>query len=114
MSGFKAHVVDSWETLQRNEIRLVVARNRHDGTHDYLMDDGTWLTVLDGEAGPRPPGILLPRSSLEVLAEAIAKWQGDASHAATEVRVLREWLDAERARVDDLYRISRHEDVERR
>ena len=83
--------------MQTVRLHIVERRGRD---RACLRADGAWQTATEGEALPTEAGLLLPAASIAAIAEAIAAFQGDAGHAATEVRVLREWLAAERARVD--------------
>jgi hypothetical protein len=97
MTGdFEARLLDDATTWQTNTVRLAIRRNRGLAA-DYLMPDGTWTSVEEGDV---VVGIELPRGAIEAIAEAIAEWQGHTSHADTEARVLREWLAVERDRVD--------------
>lgn len=66
---------------------------------EFFMQDGTWVVVPDREVEP-DSGLILPAGAIEALAVAIQEFQGHASHADTEARVLREWLATERFRVD--------------
>lgn len=84
--------------LLRRYARLYVAQERPDGRMDMLLEDGTMQTVEAGEHVERA-GIRLPYPALEAIFEALQKWQGLQSHQATEAKVLREWLAAERDRV---------------
>lgn len=65
----------------------------------YLSPDGTWHQAEEG-AGAVDSGIVLPAEAIEAIAAAIELFQGHSSHADTEARVLREWLESERGRVD--------------
>jgi hypothetical protein len=68
-----------------------------------ITEDGLlFTTVEEGMATPPDAGLDLPVEALNAIAKAIEAFQGDTGHAATEVRVLREWLTEERARVDKL------------
>lgn len=87
--------------LLRQYARLYVAQERADGTLDMLLEDGTMQNVEAGVHVNRA-GIQLPYPALEAIFEALQKWQGLQSHQATEAKVLREWLTAERDRVDKL------------
>lgn len=97
--GFDARVYAGPDTFARNIVTLAV-RDNDQGA--YLMHDGNWLTVPEGVAAGSEMGLLLPAASIEAIATAIAEYQGHTSHADTEARVLREWLAAERARVDQV------------
>jgi hypothetical protein len=78
----------------RNTVRLIV----QDGSA-LLMADGTWREFAEGESAT-DAGIVLPAAAVEAIAVAVADFQGHASHADTEARVLREWLAVEQRRVD--------------
>ena len=82
---------------------LIVYRLRYDGLREYLSSDGqSLITVPPGDGGTEIGriGMKLPIEAIEPIAQAIEKYQGHASHADTEARVLREWLEVERGRVD--------------
>jgi hypothetical protein len=94
--AFDARVIAPQNGFQRNVVTLAIRDNDQDA---YLMPDGTWLHVDEGTY-PERMGIDLPAAAIEAIALAVQEWQGHTSHADTEARVLREWLSAERARVD--------------
>lgn len=100
MPEFRATIIEDFQNWQLGTVRLIVSRDRHDGYCEVLQEDGSWLMIPDGTAPERPPGVVLPRQAVEGIAAAIERWQGNANHGATEAKVLREWLDAERRRVD--------------
>lgn len=89
-------------------VRLMVWEDAGGHRRRYLMSDGNWLEVDEGAAiayaevdWAKPlPGIALPAGAVEPLAQAIAEFEGRASHGATEAAVLRESLTVERGRVD--------------
>jgi hypothetical protein len=94
----EARVLESWEDWQRNNVRLLVRVGEA-----FLMNDGTWREMPEEGVVVSPEaGIKLPREAVEAIARAVAEWQGHVNHADTEAKVLREWLAAERARVDEL------------
>lgn len=99
MSGYEAWLYDEPKFFDRNVVTLAVREQRYGGTASYLLSNGTWQTVAEGEQIV-DMGIVLPRASIEAIAVAIQGWQGHTSHADTEARVLREWLAVERDRVD--------------
>lgn len=83
-----------------DQVRLYVARFRgYQLPYDTLLSDGTWGQGVDG-ATLDTEGLRLPSEAIEAIARAIEEFQGHASHADTEARVLRESLEVERARVD--------------
>ena len=98
--GLRAKVFDDyqWGDPLKNLVRLVVVDEQYDRT-TYLAEDGTWRTAVEGAAN-EDMGIRLQPEAVEAIAVAIQAWQGHASHADTEARVLREWLAVERGRVD--------------
>ena len=85
--------------------RLIVYEVRPFGSPvRYLNEKGEWVEVAEAAAKPADAGITLPPEAIEAIAVAIQKYQGHASHADTEAKVLREWLTVERARVDEVLR----------
>jgi hypothetical protein len=97
MMDFKAWVVEDFGT---GTVRLQIGRPRSNGTAEWLTQNGLWQVVDEGVRLDEGFGIVLPRGSVEAIAVAIQNWQGHASHADTEAKVLREWLAVERDRVD--------------
>jgi len=97
-TGYRARIIDQFR-FAANEVTLLL---RDDDRHAYLMADGTWKVIEEGQV--IDGGITLPAEAVEAIAVAIQNWQGHASHADTEARVLREWLAYERGRVDLLVR----------
>jgi hypothetical protein len=67
---------------------------------NYLAKDGTWKHIDEGAVFPDDDMFVLPRDSIETLAQACDIFLGHTSHADTEARVLREWLAVEQARVN--------------
>lgn len=98
MNDFDARIIEDIGTWNRDTVLLMV-RRRERPFSTYLMRDGTWRAVAEGES-LADPGIELPRAAIEAIVTAIGEWQGHTSHADTEARVLREWLAVERDRVD--------------
>ena len=98
MKGIEARIVAEPMNWGTGAVRLLIRENR--GNHaSYLMPDGTWQEVEEG-AYLDSAGLPLPAEAVEAIARAIQEFQGHASHADTEARVLREWLAVERTRVD--------------
>lgn len=95
--AFDARIMGGPDAFARNVVTLAIRDNDQQA---FLMPDQTWLRVEDGVLAPSPMGILLPAAAIEAIAVAIQEYQGHTSHADTEARVLREWLKAERERVD--------------
>lgn len=95
---WRAQISYDWP---RDTIRLYVGNVSGDGRTDMLCEDGTWRTV-DAGVSVEGAGIVLPRPALDAVIEAIREHKGVALDTATEAKVLREWLAAERARVDRL------------
>jgi len=94
MTRFEAAILDGPHLWTMNRVTLAVREG-----NSYLMEDGTWQAFDEGTA-TEGTGIALPRGAIEAIAVAIQNWQGHASHADTEAKVLREWLAVERERVD--------------
>ena len=59
-----------------------------------------WSSTITKLSDLVSPESAEPIPAIEAIAVAIQEWQGHTSHADTEARVLREWLAAERKRVD--------------
>lgn len=100
MANMRAHLFADHQDFARRTVRLILVRQRGDGRDDVWMGGDEWRTIEEGTVTPEPPGVLLPVDAVDALREAIDHYEGKAGHAATEARVLREWLDVERARVD--------------
>ena len=91
-----------WADPLADEDRIYVQRRSFPGAlWSVLSADGrTWITPQEG-AVMDGVGFAIPPEALEPLAQEIDRVLGHASHADTEARVLREWLDVERGRVDE-------------
>lgn len=101
MSDYDARVLDDMGTWATNSVRLVVRQRREWPGAAYLMSDGTWAQPADGaQLDPEKVGVVIPAAALDAILEAIERHRGVAGDAATEARVLREWLTVERGRVD--------------
>lgn len=87
--------------LLRRYARLYVGQELPDGQMKVLLEDGTFTTI-EREVHSERAGLVLPYEALTAVFEALESWKGLQSHQATEAKVLREWLNAERARVDKL------------
>jgi hypothetical protein len=102
--SWKAHIVDDPMTDPlATTVRLVLVKRDVYGTGHYSYVTDTTLRMETVEEGARPEGehgILLFPEMVPAILEGIRHWQGKENHAATEVAVLREWLAAEKARVD--------------
>lgn len=99
--AYEARIVEDLEEWSHDTVRVVVRRLRQWPEAEYLMSDGTWQVVgEDVRLDPSKVGIVLPEAAVGPVLEAFAKHHGDMGHAATEARILREWLTAERGRVD--------------
>jgi len=94
MNRFEAALLDGPHLWTMNQVTLAVREG-----DSFLMRDGTWQRLDEGTVS-EDTGIRLPRGSIEAIAVAVQNWQGHASHADTEAKVLREWLAVERERVD--------------
>lgn len=93
-SRFGVHVAED-DRLMRT-VRLVLWRDRGDGSVDVYGPDGTVVNVREDEASPVEVGWRIPREALAAFAEAVAPFS--PSHA--EVKGLQEALKIERQRVD--------------
>jgi hypothetical protein len=85
----------------RRYARLYLVQQRPDGREDTLLEDGTFTTVEPGVFQERA-GLALAYPALQAIFDGLTEWKGLQSHQATEARILREWLEVERARVDTL------------
>ena len=99
--NIEARIVREPSDWARGTVRLLI-REQHGDRAAFLMINSTWQDVPEGQYPEGEVGLILPAGVVEALAEAIAEFQGHTSHADTEARVLREWLAAERARVDQV------------
>lgn len=97
------HAAISDVDFMRRRARLLVGHTLSEGRFEYLLEDGTMLAIGGEEAAPPNAGLLLPYPAIDAIYEAVEVWKGLQSHAATETKVLREWLEVERGRVDDLH-----------
>jgi hypothetical protein len=95
----RAYLLDE---VMQDRVRLVVMRERTDTTADVLTPEGDWDSVDLSQARAENFGIPIPNSALEAVAEALTKHVGDAIPSQAEVKVLREFLDIESSRVNDL------------
>lgn len=93
--GWRAFVREEW-TLGR--VRLLVAQERG-GDIDLLMQDGTWMTVPAGTVQDEA-GLVIPTGAVPAVLDALRTFVGERGPTEGEVRVLREALGVERARVD--------------
>lgn len=93
---YEAHIFDDPSMMARSTVRLAIASAHN----TFLMRDGSWSEQIEPGMTLEGVGIELPREAIEAVAEAIERWQGHTNHGDTEARVLREWLDSERKRVD--------------
>lgn len=82
-------------------VRLHVGELVAPGETKRLSSSGSWISVPLGTVPlDTPLGIVLPEALVPLLAQAAAALAGDSLPSAGEVRVLREWLRSEQARVD--------------
>lgn len=95
VSGWRAHVREEWEM---DRARLLVGQERGSDM-DLLMQDGTWMTVPQGTSTPEA-GLVIPKGAVGAVLDALRAYVGERTPTEGEVRVLREALDVERARVD--------------
>jgi hypothetical protein len=99
--GFQAYVSRDRGSFALDTVVLYVYR-RVGQNGEYLRADGLWQSVPEGQTHTESEiGMRLPAEAIEAIAVAIEEFQGHASHADTEARVLREWLAVETARVDE-------------
>ena len=96
LGSYRAHIFDEPRGFLHDTVRLVI----RGPIGEVGMADGTWTVIPEGEDIPEGAGWEFPRAAIEEIARAIADWQGHTSHTDTEARILREWLAAERTRVD--------------
>lgn len=104
--GFFAYI-ESNHRYGSDSHRLVIGRrNEWNRTTDIFMSDGTWQSVPEMEIYPETPertvGIVLPMDGVKAIIEAVKEFTGPGLDTATEVKVLREWLTVEKARVEDM------------
>lgn len=67
-----------------------------------LKRDGTWIESPEGVGLADDIGYVFPIDSIEAVGQAIDRYLGNALHAATETKVLRDWLAVEMKRTDML------------
>jgi hypothetical protein len=101
-SGYQVYLIPpgQWSDPLSNEFRLLIARRTPDGRRLVLKRDGTWDSPVEGTQIGDEYGYLFPVDSIEAFGQAIEQYLKGASHSATEVAVLREWLQVERQRVE--------------
>jgi hypothetical protein len=97
--GWVAYLADSPEDYFRM-IRLYLFRSTPGGRTEVLKPDGTIISLGEGTKASEDSAFVLPVQAVNALAEGIDRYRGNTSHTATEIRVLREALEIERARVD--------------
>lgn len=66
------------------------------------MNDNTWQDVDEMSVVPEGAGLELPYNVFDAIFEAFLDYRGIKTHDPTEVKVLREWLELEKKRVDAL------------
>ena len=86
----------------RDIYRLHVWRRLRTDDVELLLEDGTWATVPSGTVIPENAGFVIPGQIFDDVFDAFLEYKGYKSHEPTEVKVLREWLNLEKARVDAL------------
>lgn len=104
--GFFAHI-ESNRRYGSDSHRLVIGRHSPwNRSTDVLMSDGTWETVPEMQKFPetetRTVGIELPMDCVKAIVEAVKEFAGPGLDSSTEVKILREWLTVEKARVEDI------------
>jgi hypothetical protein len=113
---FRVRLFEGNDDFAMRRVRLYVDES-FPGFQRVMLNDGTWhersgaetTTVLPAGVAERAH-LFLPVQALEPLGEELERFLRGATHAATEAAVLREWLDVERGRVDDM--LARPERVE--
>ena len=105
MNAWKANVQTDGTLFVSGKARILVGRHRGDGFEYILPNGSSYIERFDYDTASDTPevGFLVPHDALPALAEALVKHLGDSLPSAGEVRVLREWLEAERQRVDMAY-----------
>lgn len=99
---YRVHIVEpgfSQDPLAQTADFFVLRADIPGAKYSLLGPDGVFRTAPEGMAITEPT-LRLPAAALEAFTEAIDRMRGAPSHARTEAAVLREWLAAERARVD--------------
>lgn len=96
VNRWRVHLEQSWT---HDGSTLHVMELRTDRTVSYLCSDGTWKTVEEATVAPSDAGIFLPRDAAQALVAALAP---DAT--AGEMGAIREALEVERRRVDEVLR----------
>lgn len=103
MSQYRAYLAQDWENdpLARSA-RLYLVRVDYPGatTAAYITRAGNWVQAKEGERPTEDIGLVLPVESIIPIHDAIESHLGLALHSATESKVLREWLEVEKHRVD--------------
>jgi len=87
--------------IYKDSFKLHVYR-RWGSNVDIIQGDGTWVTVGEMQVAPENSGIEFPMYLLDEIFEAFMQYKGLKTHDPTEVKVLREWLTVEKARVEDM------------
>lgn len=99
--GFRARFQTEWAI---DKVRLLLVQDRGDGRTDVWLGGDTWQTVEQGVMFTDEMGVLLPTEAVRAIAEAAAENLGNELPSTAEVKVLREWLAKEQARVDEKWR----------
>lgn len=86
----------------RDIFTLHVWRRRGEHNIELALNDGTWFSQDSMMSTPENSGILIPGDVFDDVFQAFLTYKGFKEHTPTEVKVLREWLAHERARVDDM------------
>ena len=90
-----------WEGY-RDVHRLHVWRRVSGDRVEVMMADGTWTTIDPMESIPLDSGIPIPGYVFDEIFDAFLKYKNFKTHEPTEVKVLREWLEEEKKRVNNL------------
>lgn len=100
MTGWQARIVDDLATFN---VRLLLSRPGGNGRFEIIGGALTATTLEAGCAAPADGGLVLPGEAVVAIADAVKVWRG-AGSSESEAAVLRQWLDSERGRVDDILR----------
>lgn len=100
---YTALIERDWsDTFGGTVLLYVVRRVGYGEPGVYLSRDGQWIGGMQEGVALPEAGLRMPVEVLPALAEALTRYDGTMLHGDTESRVLREWLDAERKRVDEV------------
>jgi hypothetical protein len=95
MPDWRAALVADWPM---RGTRLYAARTVGHDLVERLVD-GKWV-VGQPDVAPEGEGLYIPEAALPAIFDAMSAYQGLATHQSTEAKILREWLEVEKGRVD--------------